>query len=242
MINNDELKEVEKFIKLNPSLSLGYLNKANHQIEFENLESAKKTLEETFTLQLDETEEIKKLLNSVSKVIELQNTAQKFFAQNKYKEAIELYSDAIQFNLILHVLYSSRSVANLQMNNFNEALQDANESIKLKPKWSKGYLRQGNAFIGLGNFEEASKSFSKGIQYESDNTQLKKRLEFVKSKKSEKKESGNFMEVSNDQEYANLVKNHQGLIVVDFIFYFMSYSSLQRGVVLAKILLHFSSK
>jgi tetratricopeptide (TPR) repeat protein len=216
-MNKDGLKEVEKFIKLNPSLSKGYLNKANYQIENENLESAQKTLQEAFTLQLDETEEIKKVLNNISKIIELQNTAQKLFTQSKYKEAIELYTEAIEFNLNLHILYSSRSVAHLQINNFNESLQDANESIKLKPNWSKGYLRQGNAFIGLGNFEEASKSFSKGIQYESDNVQLKKRLEFVKSKKSVKKEIGNFIEVSNDQEYSNLVKNHNGLIVVDFV-------------------------
>ena len=49
---------------------------------------------------------------------------------------------------------SNRSAALLQLNKVTKAMADAEECIRLKPDWEKGYFRKGNAFETLAKTEE----------------------------------------------------------------------------------------
>lgn len=54
-----------------------------------------------------------------------------------FDEAIKYYTDAIKLDPQNHVLYSNRSAAHAKASNYEQALQDAEETIKIKPDWGK---------------------------------------------------------------------------------------------------------
>lgn len=57
--------------------------------------------------------------------------------RGQLEEAIQLYTQAIQKDPSNHVLYSNRSAAYMKQEKYNEALEDANATIKIKPDWAK---------------------------------------------------------------------------------------------------------
>jgi len=66
---------------------------------------------------------------------------------------------------------------------YDEAIQDANKTIELKPDWVKGYSRKGAALHGLSKYEEAIETYNKGLSYEPQNQLLLKAVSDVKAAK-----------------------------------------------------------
>ena len=58
-------------------------------------------------------------------------------AAGREKEAVEHYSSAIALDSTNHVFFSNRSAAYCKLQQYEKALEDANECIKLNPTWSK---------------------------------------------------------------------------------------------------------
>lgn len=53
------------------------------------------------------------------------------------KDAVEHYSAAIALDSDNHVFYSNRSAAYCKLELFDKALEDADECVKINPKWGK---------------------------------------------------------------------------------------------------------
>ena len=53
------------------------------------------------------------------------------------KGAIDCYTEAIKQDPSNHVLYSNRSAAYAKEEKYSKALKDAEETIKINPKWGK---------------------------------------------------------------------------------------------------------
>ena len=68
---------------------------------------------------------------------EFKEKGNKALAAGKEKEAVEHYSSAIALDSSNHVFFSNRSAAYCKLQEYQKALEDANECIKLKPDWSK---------------------------------------------------------------------------------------------------------
>lgn len=100
----------------------------------------------------------------------------KFMSENMNQEAVEEYTMGISIDNMNHVLYSNRSAAHAKLENYAESLNDAEQVIKLRPDWAKGYARKGSALQFLGRFEEAKSAFEKGLELEPDNEMMKKGL------------------------------------------------------------------
>eukprot|EP01080_Neovahlkampfia_damariscottae_P006996 gene6996-11162_t len=239
----EALKDSETCVKIDPNFIKGYLRKANTLIEMEDLEKAKETLEEG--LKIDSSnDKISKLASDITKVIQLKKSATNALTEKKFWEAIDLYTDALNYKIMSHVFYSNRSAVYCQIQNYSEAQLDALEVVKKKPKWVKGYLRLGNALMGLSNFGEAIKAFEKGLQIDSLNESLQKQLEVAKKKNSE---SNNYIKVNTDEEYIKLMNGNPGkLIVVDFYAdwcgpckqvapYFKQFSTQYKNVIFLKV-------
>lgn len=77
----------------------------------------------------------------------------------KYTEAMLHYTEALKHNPRNHQIYSNRSLAFLKMGQFWYALQDAKESIRLQPRWAKGYFRKGEVEFQTENYEDAFMSY-----------------------------------------------------------------------------------
>lgn len=61
-----------------------------------------------------------------------------------------------------HVFFSNRSACYLGRREADKALSDAEECVRLKPDWAKGYVRKGAALHGLGQLDDAAKAYEEG--------------------------------------------------------------------------------
>ena len=89
-----------------------------------------------------------------------------FLRDKKRAEAIAAYSKAIELVPTEAVYWSNRSVAYFQSGQAENALSDAEESIRLRPDWGKAYSRKANALQLLHRHEEAMDVCRIGLEKE----------------------------------------------------------------------------
>lgn len=104
------------------------------------------------------------------------------FKAQKFDEAIEHFTNAINADPSNHVLYSNRSASYASLHKYGEALKDAEKCIELSSAWGKGYSRKGAALIGLNKLEEALATYEEGLKHEPDNAMLKSGIDDVRAK------------------------------------------------------------
>jgi len=102
------------------------------------------------------------------------------FGEKKFDEAINFYSEAIKIDNRNHVYFSNRSAAYMGKNMFSNALEDAEQCVKLNPKWGKGYFRRAVALLALSRAGEAESVLEEGIRADPANNDLRTKLEEVK--------------------------------------------------------------
>lgn len=107
------------------------------------------------------------------------------FKEGRYNEAIEYYTLAINVSSYdenkngvcdsdnmsdavtdknLHIYYSNRALCHIRLENFGSAIEDAGESIKHCPNFSKAYYRRGIAYFNLLKYSLAKKRFYDSIE------------------------------------------------------------------------------
>ncbi|CEL97710.1 unnamed protein product [Vitrella brassicaformis CCMP3155] len=92
--------------------------------------------------------------------------------QNKFQEAIDRYSEAISLDPANHVLYSNRSAARIRVNALEDALGDAEECVRLKEDFGKGWGRKAGALLQLRRPREALQAVDRGLQVDPGNAFL----------------------------------------------------------------------
>lgn len=97
--------------------------------------------------------------SDVQKAEELKLKANEAFKANKFSQAIELYSQAIELNSSNAVYWANRAFAHTKLEEYGSAVQDATKAIEIDPRYSKGYYRRGAAYLAMGKFKEALKDF-----------------------------------------------------------------------------------
>jgi small glutamine-rich tetratricopeptide repeat-containing protein alpha len=100
-----------------------------------------------------------------------------FIAANKPEEAIECYSKAIKIDPSNAIYFSNRAAAYSMIGEHFKALEDAKQSCKLNPSYSKAYNRLGKAHLALGEPEEAVVAFEKALELEPKDVNIKSSLE-----------------------------------------------------------------
>ena len=124
--------------------------------------------------------------------------------ERKYQEALDCYTKAIELDKNDPILYSNRSAMYYNLNDFENALLDAEEAIYLKPDYAKAYLRKGNALEKQYKYQEALDTYKIGLQKDKNNIQL---LEaYQKLEDSLKNLNGD----KNDNEYEDQVNEDKG--------------------------------
>ena len=103
----------------------------------------------------------------------------KYFSQGNYLEAIKWYTKAIEESPG-HIYYSNRSACYTAINEYQKAVEDSDQCIKLDPKWAKGYYRRGNALALLHRHNEALEALTKGNQLDPKDQGIKDKLLEVK--------------------------------------------------------------
>jgi len=81
-------------------------------------------------------------------------------------------------------LFSNRSAAKAGKKEWDQALQDAEQCIKVNPSWGKGYARKGAALHGARRYDEAIAAYEAGLKFE-DSPALRKGLKEVQDAKAD---------------------------------------------------------
>lgn len=115
----------------------------------------------------------------------LKDAGNKALQDGKFAEAIKFYTEAIALDGSNHVLYSNRSAAYAKSEMYEQALEDAEKTVELKPDWVKGYSRKGSALAYLGRLDESVKAYQDGLALDPDNQQLKEGLNEVQGQRSD---------------------------------------------------------
>jgi len=95
----------------------------------------------------------------------------------KIAEALVFYEKAISLNKKSAPLYTNKAACLLKLERFKEALEAANDSKAVNPKWLKAYLREAQAYMGLKEFGDAAASYFDALKLEPSNIDIKECFE-----------------------------------------------------------------
>uniref|UniRef100_A0A672KZ23 Stress-induced-phosphoprotein 1 n=1 Tax=Sinocyclocheilus grahami TaxID=75366 RepID=A0A672KZ23_SINGR len=118
---------------------------------------------------------------------QLKDQGNKALSAGNVDEAVRCYTEALTLDPSNHVLFSNRSAAYAKKGDYDNALKDACQTIKIKPNWGKGYSRKAAALEFLGQLEDAKATYQEGIRQEPSNQQLKEGLQNIDARLAERK-------------------------------------------------------
>ncbi|XP_051977331.1 stress-induced-phosphoprotein 1-like [Xyrauchen texanus] len=123
----------------------------------------------------------------MEKVSQLKDQGNKALSAGNVDEAVRCYTEALSLDPSNHVLFSNRSAAYAKKGDYDNALKDAYQTIKIKPDWGKGYSRKAAALEFLGRLEDAKSTYQEGLRQEPSNQQLKEGLQKMEARLAERK-------------------------------------------------------
>merc|ERR1719421_2706340 len=125
---------------------------------------------------LDDSEKMLLFPESVIKsaVDTLKEVAIDDFKSEQYERAVKHLTVALSLDEKSHVLYSNRCTAYIALENYDKAMEDADECVRLQPSWAKGYLRRGSVYFRMGQLEKSEVVLKEGLELDPGNDALKK--------------------------------------------------------------------
>ncbi|CAK9074980.1 unnamed protein product [Durusdinium trenchii] len=98
------------------------------------------------------------------------------FQAKNFKEAIKHFTEAIKHDPTDHVFFSNRSACYASLEDYDKALEDGRECVRLKPDWPKGYTRKGLAEFFLQKYDDAAETYKAGLKLAPEDATLKEGL------------------------------------------------------------------
>tara|TARA_Y100000766_G_scaffold214665_1_gene186376 strand:+ start:231 stop:3035 length:2805 start_codon:yes stop_codon:yes gene_type:complete len=87
--------------------------------------------------------------------------------ENKFEEALEAYSIAVQLDPDFYKSYTNRAKIWFELGNYNESIKDNSKSINIKPTYI-AYHNRAYSKYKLGRYEEAVLDYSRSIELNKD--------------------------------------------------------------------------
>lgn len=130
------------------------------------------------------------------------NKGTELFKRGKYELAIKKYSKVPEFlkdevfdlekdkenaDKLQLAAYLNLAMCNLKLKNFNDAKDACNSALKFDPKNEKGLFRLGQAYTGMGEYDEAIKNFEQVVENNSENKDAANQILGCKQKIKESK-------------------------------------------------------
>ncbi|XP_042199163.1 dnaJ homolog subfamily C member 7 [Callorhinchus milii] len=94
-----------------------------------------------------------------------------FYAKKDYNEAYNYYTKAIDMCPKSASYYGNRAATLMMLCRFREALEDAQQAVRLDDTFMRGHLREGKCHLSLGNAMAAGRCFQRVLELEPSSTQ-----------------------------------------------------------------------
>ncbi|XP_029140993.1 tetratricopeptide repeat protein 31 [Protobothrops mucrosquamatus] len=105
-------------------------------------------------------------LTSVEQSMVLADCGNETAKQERYHEAVLLFTEAIKLNPQEYRFFGNRSFCYERLQSHTEALRDAQHALSLQPGWPRGLFRQGKALLGLKRYPDAARMFQQLLQFD----------------------------------------------------------------------------
>ncbi|KAK2824293.1 hypothetical protein Q5P01_021468 [Channa striata] len=92
----------------------------------------------------------------------------KLVQEGQYTQAVSMFTEAIKCDPKDNRFFGNRSYCYYCLEQYPQALADAERSIQLAPDWPKGYFRKGRALMGLKRYSEAEKAMEQVLKLDKD--------------------------------------------------------------------------
>ncbi|KAM6968675.1 uncharacterized protein LKV04_017540 [Tautogolabrus adspersus] len=107
---------------------------------------------------------------------ELAGNGNRLAAHGQYEMAVKYFTDAIKYNPKEFRLFGNRSFCYERMEQYENALRDADLAVCMEPNWIKGLFRKGKALCGLKRYYEASLIYKEVLKLESSSVEARQEL------------------------------------------------------------------
>ncbi|XP_076599952.1 uncharacterized protein LOC143328611 isoform X2 [Chaetodon auriga] len=92
----------------------------------------------------------------------------KLVQEGQYAQAVSMFTEAIKCDPKDNRFFGNRSYCYYCLEQYPQALADAERSIQLAPDWPKGHFRQGSALMGMKRYSEAEKAMEQVLRLDKD--------------------------------------------------------------------------
>jgi len=83
---------------------------------------------------------------------------------NKYEQAIEDFSKAIELDPDFAEAYNNRGLSYAELNEHEQAIKDYDKAIELNPNYAVAYNNRGNAYAKLNKYKQAIEDYDRAIK------------------------------------------------------------------------------
>ena len=151
----------------------------------------------------------KDLLFRIRNIEKIKKEGNNLYDQKKYEEAIKVYSQALKLDPD-HKKYNSiilinRSLCYQKLEKYNEAINDANLSIKINPKYARAYTKRANIYLLLKNYKAAINDFEKAKKLDPASPGFENYLQDLSKKCSEYENELNLERSRKQKLYKELI-------------------------------------
>lgn len=159
------------------------------------------------------------LLRLVQKLVRTKEEGNAAFKARDYQRAVELYTQGLEIDPnnkdMNSKLLQNRAQAHLTLKNYDQAIADCTEALRLDPSYTKAKKIRAKAYSAAGNWEEAVKDYKsvaeanpgeKGIQDDIRHAEFE-------LKKSKRKDYYKILGVSKDASEQEIKKAYRKLAI-----------------------------
>lgn len=106
----------------------------------------------------------------------LKNAGNKAYSEQKFQDAVNLYTQAIEKDSTNHIFFANRANVYLDMDRHFECIADCDKAIALDASFVKSYARKAQALFQLERYEESTEMIKVGQSKETEDEELKKQF------------------------------------------------------------------
>lgn len=146
----------------------------------------------------------------------------KAYGSKEYRQAIHLYTEAIDLDPTCAAYYANRSAALMMVEKYNEALEDARHAFTLDTSFVKAYLRAAKCYIATGQTNNALIILQTAQKLEPKNKSILDELKNVKAMADIESQSANAYETKDYRKIEYCMRK-----LLEFAPNCLSYKGLQ---------------